>query len=87
MGCTHVTDLLAVALGEDDIDLLQTPVCGLGTEKIHGWNKECVHNGKEQVDAPCNAVDLDGGNHDDSEVEQPVRAGRDGISLGPGTDR
>jgi len=82
LGSADVAHVLAVALGEDDIDLLQTAASGLGVEQNHGGNEDGVHDGEEELGSPLDVGDHDGSDHDNSEVEQPVRAGRDGVGLG-----
>lgn len=85
-GGADIADVLAVALGEDEVDLLQTAARSLGVKEVHGGNEDGVHHSKEQVGAPVDVLDHDGCDHDDGKVEQPVRAGRHGVGLGTGAD-
>lgn len=86
VGSAHVADVLGVTLGEDDIDLLQTAVGGLGVEEPDEGDEQAVEDGEEQVSTPADVGDHDGGDHDNQEVEEPVAAGRDSVGLGTGLD-
>lgn len=86
MGSAHIADVLGVTLGEDDIDLLQRAVGGLGVEEPDEGDEQTVQDGEEQVGTPANVGDHDGGDHDNQEVEEPVAAGRDSVGLGTSLD-
>lgn len=64
-----IANLLAIALGKDDVNLLQGATSRLGIEEVHGRNEDGVHNSKEQIRAPANGIHHDGGDHDDGKVE------------------
>lgn len=87
MGRLDVADLLAVALGEDEVDLLQGATRGLGVEEVHDREEDGVHGGEEEIGAPADGIDHDGRDHDDGKVEEPVGAGRDGVGLGTSSSR
>ena len=53
----------------------------LGVEEVQDGEEASVDDGKEQVGSPANAVNHDGRDHDDEEVEEPVGARRDGVGL------
>lgn len=81
-----VADVLGEALGEDDIDLLQTAVGGLGVEEPDHGDEQGVQDGEEQISSPASTADHGGREHDDCEVEQPVGAGGHSVGLGTGLD-
>lgn len=85
-GSLDVADFLAVTLGEDNVDLLQTATGGLGVEEVHDGDEDGVPGSEEEVGSPADVGDHDRRDHDDSEVEEPVRAGGDSVGLGTGTD-
>lgn len=87
MRSLDIADVLMVALGENNIDLLQTAVGSLRVEEPDEWQERCVHGREEQVGTPSNMLNHDRGDHNDSEVEQPVAASRDGVGLGTSLDR
>lgn len=85
-----VADVLGVALGEDDIDLLQAAAGRLGVCVVDDGEEDSVESAEEQVGAPtvgARVVDEDGRDHDDEEIPQPVADGRAGGGLGPGLQR
>lgn len=86
LGGSDVRHVLDEALGEDDVDLLERTVRGLGVEEVDDGKEATVHDGEEEIGSPANLVDHDGRDHDDEEVEHPVGAGGDGVSLSTGAD-
>lgn len=85
-GGADVAHLLDVALGEDQVDFFERATGGFGVEEPHDGDEETVPRGEEQVGTPLDPGDHDGGDHDDSEVEEPVGAGGDGVGLRTGLD-
>lgn len=81
-----IADVLAETLGEDDIDLLQTTTGSLGVEEVEHGDEEGVPGSEEQVGTPADRGNHDRGDHDNSEVEDPVGAGGDGVGLSTGAD-
>lgn len=45
----HVADLLVVALGEDDVDLLQRATRGFRVEEVENRQEDGVEDGEETV--------------------------------------
>ena len=81
-----VRHVLHVTLGEDDVDLLEGSLLGLWVEEVDDWEEDGVHRGEEEVGTPTDVGKHGWSEHDDGEVEQPVRAGRDGVGSGAGLD-
>lgn len=86
LGGLDVRHLVDIALGEDDVDLLERAAGRLGVEEVDDGNEGGVHAGEEEVSSPANLVDHDGSDHDDEEVEHPVGAGRHGVGLSTSAD-
>lgn len=40
---------------------------------VHEWEKRGIDSGEKYVGAPADTVNHDGRDHDDDEVEEPVR--------------
>lgn len=55
LSCLNVCHVLDEALGEDDIDLFQRAVFGLGVEDVDDREEACVHCSEEEVCA-CDGV-------------------------------
>jgi len=87
LGGLDVGHVLHVALGEDDVDLLEGAPRRLGIEEPDDGQEAGVAGGEEEVGGPANAGDHDGDDHDDDEVEEPVRAGAHGVGLRARLDR
>ena len=79
--------LLNVGLREDDVDLLKITTGGLRVEEPGEGDADEVDKGEEEVDTPATAGGEHGSEHDDSEVGDPVGAGRGRGSHGTGTER
>jgi len=82
--------LLSVALGEDQINLLERATGSLRVEEVNDGEENGVHGSEEGVGAPAvgaSAMNHDGGDHDDEEVPEPVGDGRGGVSLRAGLER
>ena len=82
-----VGDLLQVALGEDKVDLLEGALLGLRVEKVDDRDEARVDDGKEEVCAPRDVGNHNRRDHDDEEIEQPVRASRHRVGAGAGAER
>lgn len=74
--------LLNVSLGEDDVNLFQVTTGGLNIEEVGEGNGGEVDQGKEQVETPGATVGENGGEHNNSEVVNPVGASGGGSSYG-----
>ena len=85
-GGTDVADVLNVTLREHNVDLLKRTASSLWVEEPHHRDEDTVPRGEEQISTPLNASNHDGRDHDNSEVEEPVAAGRDGVGLRTGLD-
>lgn len=83
----HIADILQISLGEDKIDLLERATLRLGVEEIDDGDEARVDDGEEEVGAPADVGDHDGRDHDDQEVEEPVRDGRGGVGVGARAQR
>lgn len=89
-GRLDIAHLLGVALGEDDVDLLQTATCRLRVEEVDDGEEHGVEDGEEQICAPatCARVVYEHGcDHDDEEIPKPVADCRAGSCLGTGLER
>jgi hypothetical protein len=73
--------LLRVRAGEDDIQLFQTAAFGLGEEEPDAGKDGGVEDGEHQISFPLEVGKSRWGDHDDQEVGEPVRAGRQGVCL------
>jgi len=56
-------------------------------EEINDWEEASIDDSKHQIRGPLDVINHNRRNHDHGEIEQPVGAGRDGVSLGPRLDR
>jgi hypothetical protein len=61
----HVGDFFRVAFGKDDVDLFEGSVLGFRVEEIDDGDEARVERAEEEVSAPANALNKDGGDHDD----------------------
>jgi len=90
VGSLDIADLLVVALGEDNVDLLQAAACRLGVCEVDDREEDGVENGEEEVGTPtaraC-VIDQHGCDHDNEEVPKPVADSRTGSSLGTSLQR
>ena len=66
--------LLDVALGEDQVDLLQGPTGGLGVEEVQDGEEDCVEGGEEEVGTPTDILNEHWRDHDNEEVPNLDRA-------------
>jgi len=87
LGRAYVGHVLAVSLSKDQINLLQGAPGSLRIEEPDDGEKAGIDASEEKISAPSDVPDHDGSDHDDEEVEQPVCAGGDGVSLCTGLDR
>lgn len=72
MRCFYIGHVFIIPLGEDQIDFLKRAVRGLGVEEVDEGQEARVDGGEEEVGAPADAGDHDGGHHYDEEVDGPV---------------
>ncbi len=61
----HVSDILDVALGEDDVDFLERTSGGFGVCEVDHWEEAGVYDGEEEIGAPVDVGDHYGGYHHD----------------------
>lgn len=90
LSSSHVAHLLSVALGEDQVNLLERATRSLGVVEVDDGEEAGVHGSEESVSAPAvgaSAMNHDGGDHDDEEVPEPVGDGGGGVSLRAGLER
>ena len=81
-----IRDLLQIPLREYKIDLLKRTLLRLRVEEIDDRKEACVHDSEEEVSSPFDICDHDGRDHNDEEVEQPVRASRDSVGFCTGSE-
>ena len=75
LGLVHhgEVSLPPVDLAEDHIHLLQGPARSLGVEEVDHRNDEGVDDGEDDVSLVLDVVERNGRDHDNHEVEDPVR--------------
>ena len=81
-----VRDVLHIALGENNVDLFERALLGLGVEEVDDGDEAEVYHGEEEVSSPLDVGNHDWGDHHDGEVEEPVEAGRDGVGADTGAE-
>ena len=85
-GSLDVAHVLQVALGEDDVDLLERALLGLGVEEVDDRDEAEVNAPEEEIGAPLDVGNHDWGHHDNGEVEKPVEARRHSVGAHSGAD-
>ncbi|KAJ8113151.1 hypothetical protein OPT61_g4648 [Boeremia exigua] len=78
--------VLEVALGEDEINLLERAAGSLRVQEVDDGEEDGIEDGEEQVGVGSDAVDEDGRNHDNEKVPEPVGDGRSSVGLRAGLD-
>ncbi|KAI7498754.1 general substrate transporter [Hortaea werneckii] len=68
LGSVDIRHLLDVALGEDQVDLLQSPTGSLRVEEVQDREEAGVEGGEEEVGTPANVLDEHWRDHDNEEV-------------------
>jgi hypothetical protein len=83
----HIRHVFEEALCKDEIDLFQTALLRLGVEDVDEGEEPGIDAREHEVRAPADVVNHDGRDHDDHEVEKPIRACRHGIGFCARLDR
>lgn len=84
---TDIAHVLTIPLGKDEVDFLQASLARLGVEEIDDGEEGRVDDSEDEIRRPADVAQHDGRDHDDEEVEEPVRARGDGVGLGARLDR
>jgi hypothetical protein len=61
-----------VRVSKDIVDLFQRAIGSLGVQKVHNKEHEAIHDGEDDIGVNTDAVEGDGRNHHDHEIECPI---------------